>query len=146
VNWHWFIGPALILLFSAGCSEVQQSATSIPVTGTVTLNAKPLEGASISFIPLSSNQSQGGIGNTDAAGNYEVTHFRTGKGLEPGEYRVVISKLVTQDGSPIPAGQSAADVATKDALPPHYSDQDASTLKATVAAGGKPINFDLTSP
>ena len=79
-------------------------------------------------------------------GKYEVTHFRTGKGLEPGEYRVAISKLVMQDGSPIPPGtSSAAELDTKNLLPAKFSDPNNTTLKANVASGGKPIDFALTS-
>ena len=102
-------------------------------------------GANLTFIPLEGTSGQGGTGTTDSAGKYDVTHFRAGKGAEPGTYRVVISKLVMQDGSPIPAGQSAAELLTKDAVPQQYSDYNATTLKATVEAGGKPIDFALKS-
>jgi hypothetical protein len=139
-----FIG---VLVGLGGCNDgVTQSETAIPVTGTITLDGKPLEGASVTFIPLAADQGQGGVGSTDAAGKYEVTHFRTGKGLEPGEYRVAISKLVMQDGSPIPAGtSSAAELATKNLLGPQFSDPNSTTLKASVASGGQPIDFALKS-
>ena len=138
---------AVLVIHCSGCGEaVSQSGTALPVTGTVTLDGKPIEGASLTFIPLTADQGQGGVGSTDAAGKYEVTHFRTGKGLEPGEYRVAVSKLVMHDGSPIPAGtSSAADLNTKNAIPPQFSDPNSTTLKATVASGGKPIDFALTS-
>src|SRR5262245_36126649 len=100
---------AIVVLGLAGCGEgVSQSDTAVPVVGTVSLDGKPLEGASLTFIPVGADQGQGGVGSTDASGKYEVTHFRTGKGLEPGEYRVAVSKLVMQDGSPIPAGTTSA--------------------------------------
>jgi len=111
----------------------------------VTLDGQPLVGANVTFMPVETTPGQGGTGTTDTAGKYEVTHFRAGKGAEPGAYRVVISKLVMQDGSPIPAGQSAAELLTKDAVPREYSDYNATTLKATVEAGGKPIDFALKS-
>lgn len=131
----------------SGCGEgVTQSDTAIPVAGTITLDGKPLEGAGVTFIPLAADQGQGGVGSTDAEGKYEVTHFRTGKGLEPGEYRVAISKLVMQDGSPIPAGtSSAAELDTKNLLPAKFSDPNSTTLKANVTSDGKPIDFALTS-
>jgi hypothetical protein len=137
----------LLVIGLSGCGEgTSQSDTAVPVTGTVTLDGKPLPGANLTFIPLLADQGQGGVGSTDAAGKYEVKHFRTGKGLEPGKYRVAVSKLVLQDGSPIPAGTtSAADLATKDALPPQFSDPNNTNLSADVASGGKPIDFDLTS-
>ena len=141
----WVFVAAVVGL--SGCGEsVTQSDTAIPVTGTITLDGKPLEGAGVTFIPLVADQGQGGVGSTDAEGKFEVTHFRTGKGLEPGEYRVAISKLVMQDGSPIPPGtSSAAELATKNVLGPQYSDPNSTTLKANVASGGKPIDFALTS-
>ncbi|MEX2176600.1 MAG: hypothetical protein WD872_19700 [Pirellulaceae bacterium] len=110
------------------------------------MDGQPLEGANVTFVPLSTAEGQGGTGGTDAAGKYEVMHFRAGKGVEPGQYKVVISKLVMQDGSPIPPGtESAAELSTKDAVPPQYSDYNQSKLQATVEAGGKPIDFALTS-
>jgi hypothetical protein len=136
---------ALVGIFS-GCTGDAARTDLVPVTGTVTMDGQPLAGANLTFLPMSAEGGQGGTATTDSAGKYEAAHFRDGKGLAPGEYKVVVNKLVMQDGSPIPAGtQSAAELATKEAIPPQYSDYNTPTLKASVAAGGKPIDFALTS-
>ena len=143
--WASLIAPWLALGV-LGCSNAETSKTLVPTGGTVTLDGQPLAGASLTFMPVEGTVGQGGTGSTDDAGKYEMIHFRAGKGAEPGKYKVVISKLVMQDGSPIPPGtHSAAELATKNAVPPQYSDYNATTLTATVEAGGKPIDFALTS-
>ena len=137
---------ALLMAIGSGCSKSETSKTVLPAGGTVTMDGQPLAGANLTFIPADGTAGQGGTGSTDAAGKYEMTHFRSGKGVEPGAYRVVISKLVMQDGSPIPPGtHSAAELATKDAVPSRYSDYNNTTLTATVDAAGKPIDFALKS-
>lgn len=65
------------------------------VTGTVTLNGEPLDGATVMFY----NQAQGGdsgAGKTGADGSFTVTSSRAsegGTGLVPGEYKVTVTKF-----------------------------------------------------
>ena len=76
-----------------------------------------------------------------------MSHFRAGEGLDPGEYKVVVSKLVMRDGSPIPAGTavSIAELSTRELLPPRYSDYNNSILKSTITDGVDPVSLDLAS-
>jgi len=71
-----------------GCGE--SGPKLVPVSGTVTLNGKPLEGASIAFQPTS----QDGIPAGDVTGpdgNYKaITKGRSG--VMPGKYKVVVTK------------------------------------------------------
>lgn len=134
----WIIVSALLATGCGGKSEADPDV--VPATGTVTLDGKPLEGASVTF----TGPGQGGTGVTDAAGKYEITHFRAGKGVRPGDYSVSITKVVMADGTPIPAGtESAAELITKDMVPQQYNAN--TMLKAKVEAGGKPIDFTLKS-
>lgn len=80
-------------LFLCGCGESGPALVS--VTGTVTLNNKPLEGAVIQFLPDTSNQEgQPGEDETGPSGNYKA-RTRGRSGLVPGKYRVVITKNPT---------------------------------------------------
>jgi hypothetical protein len=134
----WII---VLALLATGCGGGEETDPNVvPASGTVTLDGKPLEGASVTF----SGPGQGGVGVTDAAGKYEITHFRAGKGVRPGQYSVMITKQVMADGKPLPAGaESAVELNTKDLVPPQYN--VGTTLKANVEAGGKPIDFALKS-
>jgi hypothetical protein len=133
-------------LWFAGCSGEPTNPNLVPVAGTVTLDNQPLADASITFIPVGTTAGQGGTGRTGPDGKYELMHFREGKGVDPGEYMVVISKMVQRDGSPIPVGTlSAAEMDIRDVIPRKYSDYNNSTLKATVANGSPPLDFQVTS-
>lgn len=73
-----------------GCGE--SGPKLAPVTGTVTLNGKPLEGAVVSFQPDSSF-AEGIPANVRSGpdGNYKA--FTNGRsGVMPGKYRVVVTK------------------------------------------------------
>jgi len=129
-----------------GCGQQASNPDLVPVSGTVHLVGQPLAGASVTFIAVGATPGEGATGITDEAGRYELAHFRAGKGAMPGEYKVVISKRVMSDGSPIPAGTlSIAELSTREVLPPRYSDYNNSQLKATVIKDNPPIDLQVTS-
>jgi hypothetical protein len=136
---------AAVALSASGCAE--GTATNlVPVTGNVTMDGKPLAGASITFVGTGSTPGLGGTGITDEAGNFEVSHFRAGKGLDAGDYKMLVSKTVLSDGSPIPAGTlSIAELSTRELVPRRYNDLNASVLNHTVKGGGDPISLALAS-
>jgi len=118
----------------------------VPCTGTVTLDGQPLDGAAVMFMPAG-NSGYGAVGGTDAQGKYSA-NTATGQvvhnGVVPGEYKVVISRLVKADGTPIkidpktpPAMQGG-----RQSLPGKYASPVQTTLRATVTAG-KTYDFDL---
>jgi hypothetical protein len=93
------LAAAALAVFVVGCGESGPSL--VPVSGVVTLNGKPLEGAVVSFLPDSSNQQgQPGEDLTGPSGNYKAM-TRGRSGLVPGKYRVVVSKSLV-DPSKIP--------------------------------------------
>ena len=140
-----------LLLFAAGLLSLSGCEKSlggnlVPVTGTVKMDGQPLAGASVTFLGVSGTPGLGGSGIADETGKFEISHFRAGKGLEPGEYKVVINKLVMADGSPIPTGTaSAAELNTKDLVPKRYSDFSATTLLKTVGSDNAPVSLDNES-
>jgi carboxypeptidase family protein len=72
-----------------GCSSSSRPPT-YPVTGTVTLQGKPLAGAAITFVPTGEGEAASAI--TDSDGKYALTTWEAGDGARPGEYRVKVSK------------------------------------------------------
>ena len=73
-----------------GCSNSSRART-YPVTGTVTLQGKPVAGAAITFVPTG-NEGEAASAITDSEGKYALTTWRAGDGARPGEYRVKVSK------------------------------------------------------
>jgi hypothetical protein len=73
-----------------GCSNSSRPPT-YPVTGTVTLQGKPVAGAAITFVPTG-EEGDAASAITDSEGKYALTTWQAGDGARPGEYRVKVSK------------------------------------------------------
>jgi hypothetical protein len=61
------------------------------VTGTVTMQGKPLAGAVVTFVPTS-NEGAAASAITDSEGKYALTTWQAGDGARPGDYHVKVSK------------------------------------------------------
>jgi hypothetical protein len=105
------------------------------VTGTVTLDGKPVEGAAIQFEPVSSGLPTA-FGRTDAAGKYELWYSRGNKGASLGEAIVRIQAF--QD-----ANEDSGQKKRPEIIPAKYNAQ--SDLKVEVKRGAQTHNFDLKS-
>ena len=129
----------------------------VPVSGTVTLNGKPVDAAVVTFIGAAGARS--GSGKTGTDGTFKLTTINTDDGAPPGEYVVTISKVeakvsgpavdVTkgQFGPAYEAGMGAAakgNMASlqKNLLPEKYASAADSGLKRTVVKG-EPNNFEI---
>lgn len=129
---------ALPFLAVAGCGTPKAEGPELaPVSGTVKLDGKPLAEASVVFSRLYR-------GTTDANGHYELTSGDK-KGAPVGEHQVVCEKWVMADGSLYKGEESPMTAGAKQLLPPRYSDDAATELKANVPAGGGTFDFDLQS-
>ena len=101
-----------------GCGGKSYPPTS-PVSGVVTLDGQPVEGANVSFVS-NDTKLQPASGKTDKDGKYTLTTFRSGDGAMPGDYKIAVSKYFSE------AGQSPYDkpAETEEALPPSASLED----------------------
>ena len=144
-------GIALALMLVGCGTQAQKSDVPlVPANGTVTLDGQPLADADVQFIPEGDTLGQGGYGRTGQDGTFQASTPFGEAGLATGAYRVVIQKFVSPDGSAftgsIDPNVPPIEASYREALPPIYSDQDASTLKATVSPDSpKPIDFALKS-
>lgn len=128
--------PVLLLVlcsFLSGCSGPDNVAR---VSGTVTLDDKPLSGARVIFNPLTPGGQSAAI--TDENGKYTLQYTREQQGAEIGEHLVRITTGSRGDPDSDPPKPR-----TPERLPPRYHAK--SELKATVKAGSNDIDFDLTS-
>jgi hypothetical protein len=80
------IGGCLSLI---GCGS-ESGPKLVPVSGVVTMNNKPLEGATVSFSPVG-GEGAGAEDVTGPGGNYKAM-TRGRSGVAPGKYKVVVQK------------------------------------------------------
>ena len=73
-----------LIFTTAGCG----TAKATKVEGVVTLDGKPLPGATVSFMPV--GEGRPASGRTDSDGSFRLTTFATDDGALPGTYKVVV--------------------------------------------------------
>lgn len=96
------------------------------VTGTVTMDGKPLADANIVFIPIVMGPQS--TATTDASGKYKLIYTKGGDGAVVGEHAVSIRTVKVGSGE-------------KETLPEEYNDH--TTLTAKVKQGENTIDFEL---
>jgi hypothetical protein len=115
----------------------------VPVSGTVKIGGKPVEGVFVAFVPTGSTKGQGATGVTDAAGNFELEHNATHEsGVAAGDYRANLSKWVLPDGSPLPADTAPHMVDAVNLVPASWSEQSGQNMVKVTTGGGK-FDFDV---
>lgn len=130
-NRRYWLGVVLGSLL-AGCGGPEHPDVA-DVSGTVTLDGKPLAQASIMFQPTAAGRPS--LGTTDENGNYTLLYLDGVEGAMLGSHKVVIrTEQPGEDGQP---------PLVKEKLPPKYHNR--SELTAEVVAGGNTIDFPLTS-
>lgn len=156
----WLLVAALVV--TTGCSK----SSLIPVTGTVTLDGKPLDGAAISFVPAiapDSDTAPAGqtpaTGQTDASGKFTLGSV-AGVGAVQGTYKVGVSKAaagakVTGGDAPKGAppgtmlsggpGTGKPPAMAKNLVPDKYVNPDTSGITVEVKPGMEPVTIALTS-
>lgn len=142
-----FLGLLIAAMFAlSGCGE---KTGTIPISGNVTYQDKPLSGARVVFTPKSGGRPADGL--TDSNGTYRLGTFMAGDGALAGEYTVTISKSDVDVSQPpsteITDGAAYEPVsaeAAKSQIPARYA-SPTSGLKAIIEAGGpKVFDFKLT--
>ncbi len=105
------------------------------VTGTVSLDGKPLANARVQFQPEAEGRPSFGI--SDDVGKYEIGYTMNKKGAQVGNHRVQITTAALLEQ---PNGSS---IAVEEKLPDKYNAK--SELHQEVKAGRNTINFELLS-
>lgn len=152
-----WISCAFALLGSAGCEveppkpRVESGPRLVKVTGHVTVDGKPVDGAIVVFLPSFSESGTHSVGATNEQGEYSLEHLGR-KGTAAGDYRVTISLQVAPDGRVLRAAERDAIVQSNDVLsavelvPERYSNFSKTELRAVVSPRGDEINFELKGP
>lgn len=139
---------AVCLAGVIGCGKGRPG--TVRVTGVVTLDGSPVEGASVTFYPAEGGRPASGT--TDAQGKFTLTTFESGDGAPPGNYNVTVIKMAggkatadEQAGSGEEALMGAEDTEGVSLLPAKYGNVKTSGLSVEVKAGMEPVNLSLTS-
>ncbi len=123
-----FVGCLCVAL--VGCSK---SPAPAKVTGTVTLDGKPVVGAEIIFKPQDGSRSS--VGATDSEGKYKLRFSASLEGAAVGTHNVTISTGEVEE-----SGEAGAPVET---VPAKYNKK--SVLQETLKSGRNTVDFKLTS-
>jgi hypothetical protein len=128
------------------------------VSGTVTLDGQPLEGAQVVFIAAGAPRNA--TGTTDATGKFTLTTFEANDGAVLGEHSITVSKSTSSApamSADDPAGGYGAAMSAagggdatmggsvKSVLPAKYGEAKQSGLKHTVTDGANDVKLELTS-
>jgi hypothetical protein len=131
------IALAGVILLGAGCGDTGTAPTA-KVSGVVTFNGQPVEGASVVFTPA---QGRPGTGVTDATGHFTISTFAAGDGAVPGEHTVAFADSKPQ---PMPEGPPAEDAKPPEKPPWLTAAQTGPPRKVTVESGGGEFKFELS--
>jgi hypothetical protein len=148
---------AVVLLGTAsGCGT--KASNYVKVSGLVTLEGAPLEGAKVTYYPSSGDAPSLGI--TNSAGRFELSTFdlktvKSFDGALPGEYKVTVEMPMPPSGGRNP-GQSLEAGRDREKMPPaqrkaqepkvlhaNYGDVSKTPLKQVVPPQG-PVELKLT--
>lgn len=161
----WLTGGCLILML-AGCggSDDAKDYDTNMVEGVVTLDDKPVAGATVTFTPVDDKVGAPATGMTDEQGKYTLTTigggqaYEPGSGAVPGEYYVGVKKTETSGSAATSTddpnygkntstykkgGGSNSDV--KYIVPKEYESPQKSGIKVTVKEGENDIPIKLKS-
>lgn len=145
----------LALVVCCGCGR-----GTVDFQARVTLDGKPLEGASVTLIGSGETRNRPATGISDAAGHVRFTTFEPDDGALPGEYKVLISKMPKNmaeefaDFDPndpeavarMQARERSGIVAyTPSALPRLYLDAAQTPLTCKIPPDEEPVVFALES-
>lgn len=119
---------ASALLVGLGCGDGRP--TRVPISGTVTIDGKPLKFGSVLFVPPAGRPAGGAL---DANGRYELSCDEKGDGTMLGEYKVAVTGV-----------ESLGEHAQRWHAPQKYRDAQTSGLTATVEGPRDDLNFEIT--
>ncbi|PQO46420.1 hypothetical protein [Blastopirellula marina] len=140
------IACSVMLLSLTGCGGNSDQPELGQVTGTITLDGKPLTGVAVVFQPEKGRPAHG---KTDAEGKYDLIYIRDTRGAKIGLNRVEIAPSEgeddptenIQDPDSIPAQRPTK--SGKPKVPAKYNIK--SELEANVQPGENNFDFELKS-
>jgi hypothetical protein len=137
----WCIAGLLPLL---GCNSAGGNLPkTVPASGLVTLDGKPVDGAQVVIVPAGEGMT-GASAVTDSSGRFSLRAYLEKEGAIPGEYKVQVSKTVEVKLKGTVDGGDA--VRFDHGVPAKYTVAKTSGLSVSIPdTGNKDIKLALTS-
>lgn len=133
----------LVCLAICGCNKPgAPGIAALPVTGKVTLDGKPLAGASVMFTTV---ETASFAGTTQEDGSYQLLGIAGRNAACKGKCQVIVSRYLKPDGSPVGPDEPPALSFATESLPERYSMPSKSELSVDVPEEGGAFDFDLKS-
>jgi hypothetical protein len=119
---------------------------TVPASGVVTLDGKPVDGAQVILVPAVEGKT-GAFGVTDGSGRFKLRAYEQKDGAIPGDYKVQVSKTIQVIVQGAKGSLDGGDpVRFEYAVPGRYTVAKTSGLTVTIPdAGNKDIRLALTS-
>lgn len=133
--------------FSFGCGP--SGPRLVPVSGKLTLNGAPLEGATVTFAPAPTNPVLTPGGASSSSGGSFTVKSGDDEGLAPGKYKVLVTKSSLKNGAKVPDEfkddpmMAVTSGLTIESLPAEYGNADTSPLSLEVPNEGGSFDFDV---
>jgi len=148
---RWLIQVIGVVVLSAafGCSGGSNTGSFATVSGVVTNNGNPVDGAKVTFhstVESGGQKAESYTAQTDSSGKYLLAVMGKDPGIPPGLYKVTITKMDVKGNLPkdFDQGQIDASGMGRNMLPKAYETLATTKLSVTLEPGkndGK--NFDL---
>jgi hypothetical protein len=137
--------PVLAGVLGCGSGVEKPEYNVHPVTGVVKVNGKPEALVSVSFIPVDGAKADQttATGTTNESGEFTLSIPGGKEGAPAGQYRVIFTKLLKRDGTPLGPDEMAADAGAENVLPAIYADPAQTPQGAEVPEGGKKFEFEI---
>lgn len=120
-----------VTLSMIGCGSGEDLPETAPVTGIVTFDGKPVEGATVMFFPKDAAASNPGAAYTDKEGKYSLTTFEKDDGALLGTHEITVQLF-----------DAMGEVKQ---VPGKYGDVKTSGLTATIKEDENSVPLELTS-
>lgn len=144
------IAAAVIAVAAAGLVWNEMPPSLVSVTGTVTVDGKPLDAVEVYFWPSgrqdkSDRQYRTATAITDANGRFVLKGFSGESGIAQGNYKVTFSRLVAR-GRPV-AGDTRKSTrdGAKQSIPTRYLEPGQTPIDATVSSSQRDFAFEVPS-
>ena len=131
-----YLCAALPAVFLLGCSG--SGFDIAPVSGTVTLNGRPVTQGMVIFTPEAGPQAAGQLG---PGGRYTLTTLKPDDGAIVGEHSVAIEAPTY--GAPMGNYKPPPPPPPEETIPPQYHHPTTSGLTRTVERGRNSFDFEL---
>jgi len=141
----------LVTIFCFGCQGSSLPGLA-PVSGVVTLDGNPIDGATVVFIPRDFSTQRNAFALTNTSGSFRMTTVKENDGVLPGTYIVTVTKheksgqVIKLDEYDVETGEQLTFEPSVNRLPAVYENEASTPLEITVSKGGtKTATFELTS-